>query len=94
MDLIAEHLELREDFNFADVTKWKEIEERYQKGTLHYAVPHLFHNGIITSAEVARILHRHDTSAKEFGNDLRKMTIAQGKMLQQIVDSGFNNTMG
>eukprot|EP00973_Karenia_brevis_P064799 9000196-Karenia_brevis.AAC.1 len=59
-----QHQELREDFNFADVATWKKIEERYRKGTLHYAVPHLFHHRIVTNAEVARIIHRHDISAK------------------------------
>eukprot|EP00973_Karenia_brevis_P001663 226512-Karenia_brevis.AAC.1 len=87
-------MDLREDFNWADVQKWKKIEDRYQKGTLHYAAPHLFHHGIIASAEVSRILHRHDTSAKDFGSDVRKVIIAQAKLLQQMVESGFNNTMG
>eukprot|EP00973_Karenia_brevis_P025006 3446450-Karenia_brevis.AAC.1 len=92
--MITNHQELREEFNYADVTKWKRIETLYERGTLHYAVPHLFHRGIIMGADVTRLLRIHDSAVREFGSDLRKITIAQGRSLQQMVDSGFNNTMG
>eukprot|EP00973_Karenia_brevis_P089355 12390182-Karenia_brevis.AAC.1 len=31
LDMIAEHQELREETNVADIAKWKKIEERYQR---------------------------------------------------------------
>eukprot|EP00973_Karenia_brevis_P018952 2597891-Karenia_brevis.AAC.1 len=93
IELSMQHQDLRENFNFADVAKWKKIEQRYRNGTLHYAVPHLFHHRIMTNTEVARIMHLHDKAAKEFGNDIRKMTISQGKLMQQMVEAEFNNNM-
>eukprot|EP00973_Karenia_brevis_P002019 275556-Karenia_brevis.AAC.1 len=82
--MIAGHQELRIEANFTDAGKWKKIDECYQRGTLHYAVPHLLHHKILTTPEVMKVIARHDASIKEYGHDLRKMTMIQGRMLKQM----------
>eukprot|EP00973_Karenia_brevis_P011791 1598532-Karenia_brevis.AAC.1 len=51
LDMIESHLDLREETNYTDIAKWRKIKERYEKGTLHYAVPHLFHHKLLSSNE-------------------------------------------
>eukprot|EP00973_Karenia_brevis_P082989 11506555-Karenia_brevis.AAC.1 len=91
--MITRSQQLSNNFHFPDVATWKKIEKRYKDGALHYAVPLLFHHRIISSIDVAKVISLHDETAKSWKYDIRRMTVAQGKLLHQILEAGYNSNM-